>query len=309
MDEREVVFPALGLAFGLGAFYTGFVKLRLKKLIEAMATSKVRSMAMGTVELCGRALPAAPLADPIYGEPCVYFKVRVREKRGSGKRSRWVTVYERDSSEHPFVLQDDTGRVLVSPSGADAYFETDLDVGNGMLFGRGDERAVSFMNGVAGGGGGLFGRSRRLTAQIVRGGEPVYVLGYACPLDGSFSLGERVVGALSVSWAEAARRLKADVRRMMALDVNEDGSIDAQEWDRGVAAYREELRRQPGQAPAAPALAARVCRSPEGLLVLSDKTEKELVRSLFGTTVLRVFGGAVLALASAAFLAWRFLGL
>jgi len=233
----------------------------------------------------------------------VFYAVKVQEERGSGKNSRWVTIYEEDSSQHPFWLLDDTGRVPVLPLGAEVYLQSDLDLQTGLLSWpwKGQEDAVTrFLD-------GLPGRTRktlRLSAQIVREGEPVYVLGFASPLEEPQGLGQSVARRLQLSLRELARRLRADPERLRALDKNKDEAIDAQEWEEGLRRLKEELEREAseGQNPN-PAL---IRRSPEGLLVIADKPERELLAALGRYAAWKVLGGPALALASAAYLAGRF---
>ncbi|MFA6004741.1 MAG: hypothetical protein WC881_11820 [Elusimicrobiota bacterium] len=95
----------LALSWGLGC-------LREKRLIENTPTSKVRSAAMGLVELSGQAVPRTLLQAPCTGRECCWWCCRVQEYKRSGKNSRWVTVKE-IGSQDMFYLQDSTGRVLV----------------------------------------------------------------------------------------------------------------------------------------------------------------------------------------------------
>src|SRR5688500_10137500 len=101
-DGRDVFMAAFGAGWGVWQFFHGFRKLKLKRTIEGLATSKVRSMAMGTVELSGVARCASQILDPIYQQLCALYKVVVQEYRRSGKSGSWHTIYERDSCAQPF---------------------------------------------------------------------------------------------------------------------------------------------------------------------------------------------------------------
>jgi len=107
---------ALGTLAGMGLSAYGFVVNKRKGLIESIPTSTVRSLAVGLVELSGRAHPErAPLRAPFSGLPCVLYSYTVEERRQSGKEtSRWEMI-AKGTSEEPFYLQDETGRVLVVP--------------------------------------------------------------------------------------------------------------------------------------------------------------------------------------------------
>lgn len=304
-DSDDIVAAAFGCGAGLWMFSEGFSALKLKRTVAALATSKVRSMAMGTVELSGRAELLGPLNDPIYRTPCAYFQVTVEEQRGSGKRRRWVTIHRSDSAAHPFLLADETGRVAVLPTSAELYCRKDVarTCGWGASFFPGaDAQVDAFVRSLP---GRRFG-TVRVTAYIIREGDPLYVLGYATPLEKPLRPMERVRRKVEHSLRDLARILKADAARMRALDVNGDGRIDVDEWDAGLARLKSELER--GRLKddiLRPQPAALVRRSPDGLLVLSDGSEKDLLSHLAGSAVLNIFGGPALAVGCAAYLAHR----
>jgi hypothetical protein len=109
------IVPAAGMLAGMGLAMYGIVLNHRKRLIESIPTSAVRSLAVGLVEVRGRAEPEHELLRaPFSGMPCVLFSYLVEERRTSGKKSGWKTIAEGTSRE-PFYVNDDTGRVLVVP--------------------------------------------------------------------------------------------------------------------------------------------------------------------------------------------------
>lgn len=310
-DNDDIALAAVGFFAGLGMFWKGFRDLKLKRTIEGLATSKVRSMAMGTVELCGRAELLSPILDPIYGQPCAYYRIEAQELRGSGKSQKWVTIYQSDSAAHPFLLADDTGRVPVLPDGPILYCRHDVEVAQRWVFfpsAGPDGKVNDFLRSLP----GRTSADIRMTAQIIREGDPVYVLGYASPLDKPLTLTEKAVRRVRHSLHDVARMLKGNAELMRKADANQDGVVDAQEWDTALARLRNELERRalkedllgarPAQASCASAL---VRRSPEGLLVLSDRPEKELMSHLSSAAFNQIIGGPVLTVGCAAYLAHR----
>jgi hypothetical protein len=311
-DGQSEFGAVLGLGLGLYFFWKGFRELKLKKLIDGIATSKVRSLAMGTVELFGRTESFQDLVDPVYELACVYYEVEAKEQRGSGKNSSWVTIY-RNRSPFPFYLADETGRIPVLPAGAKLYMDRDLDfttnaVDRFFAASAADpvQRFVSRLSCAS-------GATVRIEATILREQEPLYVLGYAAPSLTPLTLGERISGAArqaAASLLELARQLKADPARMKALDKNKDGTVDAQEWDEGLKAYRAEMDQKAQVEALAPLPPEEIVvrKSPEGLLILSDKSEKDIVKSLGRRAFLEILGGPALVLWCAAYLG-RHLGL
>ena len=324
-DGELAVYCAALIGFGVYQFYRGLRELRLRRLIEEMSTSKIRSLAMGLVEVCGRALPMVTLKDPVYELPCVYFRVVAKEQRGSGKQKRWVTIFENGTDHIPFFLEDDTGRVLISASKAQTYLETDIDLTvTPSLFSTDANDPVSrFVARLPGSGA----RPVSIKASIIREQETAYVLGYAVPAQSPFTLREKISPRMPekvrLSLAEIARRLKADSRRMRALDKNGDKQVDAEEWDAGLRAFQKELEAiqaepaaEPAPAPAAPTPAAPPPAaeppplasipavlgraSPDGLLVIADKEEQALLAHLGRWSMLKIISGPVLTLLACA---------
>lgn len=111
---------ALILFFGgLLLFYSGLKKLQRDRLIANIPTSKIRSMAMGIVELYGTIQTyEETLTAPFSGKECVYCRVSVSEWRRRGKRTHLVEHRAREKGVL-FYLEDDTGKVLIDARGAD----------------------------------------------------------------------------------------------------------------------------------------------------------------------------------------------
>ena len=113
------------MAVGIYLFCHGFFLLQRKRLIMNTPSSKVRSAAMGLVELSGLATGPYTLTAPITGVPCYYYRTLVWQWKQNGRTSSWVK--EADESLHvPFYLEDETGRVLVNPQGAELDIHRDF---------------------------------------------------------------------------------------------------------------------------------------------------------------------------------------
>ena len=125
------IFLFLGYIIGIGLLVNGFVLMRKKQVILNTPTSKIRSMALGLVELSGKAAPCRhALISPLLKEECVYYSYTVQEK---GKNT-WVTILD-GYSDLPFYLDDGTGMALVDPGRA----ETDLKASLRGIGGRSKE--------------------------------------------------------------------------------------------------------------------------------------------------------------------------
>jgi hypothetical protein len=118
-----------GLATVAGplAFFHGFKALRVHQLIQDTPTARVRSMAMGIVELNGAVVPRSQVAAPFTNRPCVWWEVEIQQLESSsrsGTRS-WRTVHH-TASGHPFYLRDETGVAMIYPQGADCRVPYDV---------------------------------------------------------------------------------------------------------------------------------------------------------------------------------------
>lgn len=114
-----LLYSVGGLLLGLYLFYRGFHHFRRKQLMENTPRSKIRSIAMGLVEVYGKVVPFKKiLKSPFTGTSCVYYKYLIQEYRHSGKRSYWANI-SKDDDCVPFLLTDDTGAVLVDPKNAE----------------------------------------------------------------------------------------------------------------------------------------------------------------------------------------------
>ncbi len=115
------MFSFLGIffLFGIIAFFGSLYWIKLSMMIRNIPTSKIRSLAMGLVEINGRAVPVEgkALKAPFSGKDCVYYEYLVQRYRTRGKGDGWVNVAHGTQREI-FYLQDETGMVLVDPDKA-----------------------------------------------------------------------------------------------------------------------------------------------------------------------------------------------
>ena len=106
------------IVIGIGLIFLAFYFFYRKRLIQSIPTSKIRSLAMGLVEIYGEVVPMnKTLKTPFTFLDCVYYRYCVEELRQSGKNSHWVTIKKGEDSSL-FYLRDETGSVLINPSKA-----------------------------------------------------------------------------------------------------------------------------------------------------------------------------------------------
>lgn len=282
-DPRVTLALAVGLGGGVFLFFYGFRKWRHLRLIQDTPTSRVRSMALGRVELHGRAQGKGELAAPFTGVACVWYRYQIeQEVRGRHGRS-WRTLDQGSSEAWPFYLEDDTGRVLVDPEGAQVDVPRDyrsIDPAlTGPIGGFLNERGIdpdTFFG---------FRKKLRFSEWHIAPGEQVYVLGVARERGG-------LVHERRVRIAEKLAALKSDPEAMAHFDSDGDGRVSAEEWE---VARRLTVNEVEGRGFEDRVV---VTRGEHGNtpFYISDRDEKEVAKRHAWRAAGGVFGGAALAL-------------
>ncbi len=200
------------------SFAYGFYHLRIKRKIENTPTSRIRSVAMGMVEVKGKALRKYALVAPMSHTPCVYYRLTRYRK---DKNDRWQAISVSSSDNASFFLEDDTGRIEINPAGGRVRAGTRHEGFPGQV---GLTRFDS-------------DQTEKWQEEIVVEGTLLYVLGFASskPAEGE-SLREEVQTAL--------RDLKHDPQRLKQFDLDGDGKICVDEWDAARARMEEEVYHQ-----------------------------------------------------------------
>jgi hypothetical protein len=114
-----------GWLFGIGGAVSllafgrlGFARLKTKRLIENLPTTPTAGVVVGATEVVGNAIEEPEWLRSRYtSSRCAWYKYVTKEKRGSGKNSRWVTI-ESGEVGTPFLLRDDSGEIRIHPDQA-----------------------------------------------------------------------------------------------------------------------------------------------------------------------------------------------
>ncbi len=120
-----LVWCLIGLGAGIGFFAYGFHLLQRRRLILDTPFSKIRSASLGMVEVSGLAVGPYTMIAPVTARPCYYYRTVVWEWKQNGKNKSWVRVAG-ECMHLPFFLDDNTGRVLVDPRGAELDLHRDF---------------------------------------------------------------------------------------------------------------------------------------------------------------------------------------
>ncbi len=255
-DGFQWVFVELVLALvGCGLIAYGFTFLHEKRLLENLPESRVRSVAMGVAELVGAAQQKMPLVSPITGLPCVYYRYTIEEERSDSKgRTHWEIV-DQGRSDKPFYLEDETGKILVEPAGAETIL-------------REGYRKVERKSGWGS------NRIRTIEWRIIPQ-ERICVLG-------TVSKTRDEIWARKATLHERLQQLKSNPEHLKQFDKDGDGQIDAEEWDAAVQATKDAiLKEEVSQAQPPPEDEVAIGKgTDEKTFVIADRSEQSIARGL-----------------------------
>jgi hypothetical protein len=114
----------IAIAGGLYFFSQGFRLLSRKRVLLNTPTSKIRSAALGLVEVNGQATGPHTMTAPITGKPCFLYRTIAWQLR-AGKKQEWEKVAD-ETLHLPFFVDDSTGKLLIEPLGADLDLHRDF---------------------------------------------------------------------------------------------------------------------------------------------------------------------------------------
>ena len=195
------------------------------RLIEDTPTCKIRSAPQGYVELegLGKLMDGPPIIAKLSGLPCVWYRYKIEEytATGKGNEHRWETIDKGESTE-TFWLQDDTGRVVVDPEGAEVT-SRHKDTWRSHSSLGGIVHPVFVTNFItAHRAGGTY----RFTEERINSGERLYALGLLKNVSSYTSQPtvDEDVRALLGDWKKDQPRL------LERFDLDKNGKIDEKEW-------------------------------------------------------------------------------
>jgi len=287
--ERHIFQFAVFFCFAIGSFFWGFTRLRRKRLIENIPTSTIRGLALGLVELTGRAQKEHLLKSPFTGADCVFYRYTVERYQGSGKSARWVTVAKGDSSSCPFLIDDGTGKIRIFPQAAELVMPMDYNF-TSMWLKPITPNLIDFMqrNGIS--YRGFLGNCQmRFREWYITENENVYVLGTA----------NKPNDFLKDHKGELLKRLgelKNDAAFMEKVDTNKDGNVGQDEWDAAVKKVEQEIIQKEIEAGQSDnAFDVIISGTGGNVFIISDHSQKELTRKLTLQAFMGIFGGGALA--------------
>ncbi|MGH8455325.1 MAG: GIDE domain-containing protein [Nevskiales bacterium] len=226
-DADELFF--LGASV-IAAFYFSFRFLRHTRLIEDTPTSRVRSAPQGYVELegTGHLLEGTTIACPLTRTDCLWWFYEIEKKVRRNKSTSWDSI-DKKTSDAPFYLEDDSGRCVINPVGAEVV----------TTFRRVWYGNAAWPAGLPSDAGYFNFGSYRYTERLIEPGTHLYALGLFKTQNMVMDTAEERA-ALRAKLAE----WKQDSERVKLLDVNRDGKLDIKEWEAARIVALKELQRE-----------------------------------------------------------------
>jgi len=126
-DAIHYIFSGLLSVGGGAVFIYGFNRMIRLHTIQDTPTSKIRSMAVGLVEVKGKVSAEKYIRAPFSGDECIYYKYDIVEyKRRTSTDSKgntkveyvWETVAS-GKRHTDFTITDETGSAVVKPQGSE----------------------------------------------------------------------------------------------------------------------------------------------------------------------------------------------
>jgi hypothetical protein len=209
-DGRSAAYATGALIGGIVMFVSGFRLWRERRLIENTPQARIRSMAMGLVELEGKVEPRSVLSAPFSGRECAYWQVDISEPCKNG----WSVIHK-NSSSHPFYLRDETGVALVCPDGSDCKIPPGVEeVCDKPSV---PERFARYVNSEGltnvhlGSAGTL-----RFRERVMQTGQHAFILGSAMPRPNAFNISDDEV-MLATGTDGPAHRIEDLDRQLAAI--------------------------------------------------------------------------------------------
>ena len=204
-------------AVASAGFFFAIHNWRRLRLIEDAPTAKIRSAHQGYLELegYGRPMEGEPVIAPLTSSQCLWWRYKIEKKQQRDDRNEWKTIRE-DTSDSLFHLEDETGRCVVDPDGAEVQCDDKR-----VWYGDSEWPLVTPSGQLIRGGGNY-----RYTEWIILPGQPLYAIGEFRSLNPAeqYTIAD-ITRDLIRGWKQDQAKL------LKRFDANKDGQLDHKEWE------------------------------------------------------------------------------
>lgn len=290
--REEIIWFSAIVILGIWLFFRGFVQLSHKRLVQNIPTSKIKSLAMGLVEIQGKAsaFTPQPLKSPYAKMDCVFYHYEVqRFTRYSDGKGNWRTITE-GSSGIPFYVDDGSGKVLVDS------LKAQIKLGTRYISSNPDKRqAIPTL---------LRNGDMKYLETFIIPEEPIYALGTANAIkDYLKEHKQRVAKKLTEWWYNPEKREE--------FDLNQDGEIDKQEYSAMKEKTEDIVKQQEKEMGISVDLSGLsniiiTKGDEEDILIISNESEKGVISHIETKTILYIVGGVLSTFTAIILLCTRF---
>ncbi|MBI1174667.1 MAG: hypothetical protein GC139_05290 [Sideroxydans sp.] len=219
--------------------------LRRLRLVRDTPTSRIASAAQGYAELIGRGkqFNDPPLLGKLSLLPCLWYRYKIERK---DSKNEWRTE-ESGESAAPFMLEDDSGRCIVNPDGAEIL----------------TMHKDTWQRGTY-----------RYTEWKLLDIDTIYAIGQFRTFGGSSTetTTKQEMNAVLAEWKQDMPSLH------QRFDLNNDGQLDMQEWMLARQAARREAKKRVSEAHVQPDTHYLLQPHDQRLFLISNLPQNKLER-------------------------------
>lgn len=226
--EGYWIFSALCAALACVALVACLSRLRRDRYIADTPLVRIRSAAQGYVRVAGRAEspPGEVMRSPLTGRACVWWDYRVDSRQEDARGKPVYRTIEKATSVTPFLLTDTDGECLIGPVGAEVT-ATCNDRWSGMSLRPGAPPPFDMLRALTG------EDDYRYHERLIAPGTQLSVLGEL--------RSHTEFGAVDQKTREILAGWKSNQPALLKrFDLNHDGQIGTEEWERACAAAHTE---------------------------------------------------------------------
>lgn len=246
--ETSAAWPYALFAMSVVSFVAWLGNHRRYRLIHDLPTSKIFSAAQGYVELVGHSdvIDGTPVLSRFAQLPCCWYAYKVEEEKADNK---WEVVDQGTSNAH-FLLVDDSGACVISPEGAEVVTKNHRNWREGHY---------------------------RYSEWLLLPKSTLYAIGEFVTSSGNVhqrAEEQAQIRELIAEWKDDRETLH---RR---FDLDQDGTISAQEWELARLQAAREVRQQLSQQAAKIVEGLHLLRKPRDrrLFLLANELPEQLGR-------------------------------
>jgi hypothetical protein len=308
-DGNLIIGAAIGAVMGVVWFIKGFKELKVKRTIQNIPTSKIKTGAVGTdVEIKGNIVTEKErlVTAPISGKQCIIYHIEIQVERRRKNSTYWATIDQFYSHKGFFVDDQSGATALVLVEGArinrkgktDNYYfnSSNLDEMPDTLRKSLTTNQYKLKKFKLKKSSWLLSSKYRLLEWCFMPNEEVYILGHA---ESGLRL-EKIKKPKLKYFLKAKKAIQENEKLKVRYDTNQDGRLDHDELERGAQILAQRLSDKYSKEKLEeliPKTKLIFKKKKPHPFVISNRPEHELVEHMGKLSVLKIWGGPILTVA------------